>query len=180
MRVAAYLALTVGLLTTSVAGAAPGHACPMVTSPAGGRAYLDVKSADVASGGKNVTAVLRLTSTETAGDPLALLAVKWRIVVQINNLYYRFEVTRRTDAFGKTTDTAALDLAGEPGVVDKLTIDKTSIKWEANRKQFKVLGSPGKVFQSMTASTTWNGGNSDSASAVFKYVDRAKGCIPSA
>jgi hypothetical protein len=170
--------IAVGLVAGGSALAAPKPVCKLVVDPEGDGTHratglkspaLDILSADVSTGKKEVVGIIRLKTTNTSSDPLARLGMNWSLAFQIAGKNYAFSASRRTNIItGAATDNGA-------------TFDATSITWRAPRKDFDPLvKKPGKhVIEGIAAESWVYGGSADTATATpaTKYRDFYPSCL---
>lgn len=182
--------IAVGLVTTSASAlAAPVKpVCQLVKDVEGdGRSQgvpvfqskaLDILSADVASGKNTVVGTIRLKTTQTSGDSMAALGMRWSLAFQIAGTDYSFTMQRAWSATGASSDSASSRMAGEGGPTPTLKVDATSITWTVPRSAFASLKKPKMAFSSIAAGSNIFGGNADSAiGGQVKYTDLTPSCL---
>jgi hypothetical protein len=195
-------ALAVLCVTAGASGAlaAPKAACLQVTDVAGDgtsggavphRDALDILSADVATGKRNLVAVLRLASV--AADPTLTTGVSYRFAWRAGGVDQAMTLTQFSDgnrvsdfdpntAFGANNDNRTPQL-----VVDQAT---NTITWSVTRKANPVLAKKGTKFSALSAAAdpSFNIGApgftatmsfvpGDTASSGKTYTDLAPSCV---
>lgn len=202
--------LAIALAATAVALAgAPAFAAPAKPAPAKptcrlviddagdavvgaeNRASIDIVSADVASGAKNVVGVLRLASL--ANDPLMSAGASYSLTWRLGSVTQSFSTVRYSDGsvdntFDPNTEFGA---SGDERPVSALLDPATgTITWSVPRKSNPALKGSGMKFtglaavtqasfnvraQGITTSGSFLGG--DDASTGKSYVDRSPTCV---
>ena len=160
-----------------------------VTSP-----LLDIVSADVATGAKTVSAVLRVGSTQPqTTDPIALVGgVEWHLSFHIKNDLYEFLRTLDDVPPGSYTSSLKVNgttVARQSGTSSSgslvVTTDATSIKWTVPRALVTGLAKPHQVLTQFGAHTAVWGASADYPSDAHlwwtsKYPDRGRSCVATA
>lgn len=185
--------LAVGLVsTTATAYAArpkkPVPACKLLIDPEGdGRSTvagavisspaLDIVSADVASGTKNVVGVLRLKQVDTANDNFAKLGMRWSLNFQVSGKTYTF--TRRRSP--GLNETYRYEFNGSPAGVQQPKVvedkKKNEITFTVPRTVIPDLKRPRMVFNNITASSYPVTANADAATSTKTYPDKHPSCV---
>ena len=143
----------------------------VIKSPA-----LDIIGGDVATGAKTVVAVLRVKTTSTSGDNVALMGMRWSLNTSINGKDYTFTVSR---SFGPTDgrNPSVSNMAN--GVLPVLTIQPNAYVFTVDRKGFDTLKPGGKILvKSAGSGVGFN--NADGATSLKTYVDRTPSCVRAA
>jgi hypothetical protein len=201
------IALALAAAAVAVAGApalaapakpAPKPVCRLVIDDAGdavvgteNRPSIDIVSADVASGAKNIVGVIRLASLAT--DPLMSAGATYKLSWQLGTTPQAFSLVRYSDGSAEAsfqpdgTFGASSSERSVPAVVDATA---GTITWSIPRKSNAALKGAGMKFTNLSATTqasfniraasvstsgSFLGG--DDASTGKSYVDRSPTCV---
>lgn len=190
LRRASLAALAVTLAVTTAPALAkarpPAKVCNLLTDiPGDGKSAtggdviqspaLDVISADVATGAKTLVAVIRVTTTNTASDNMALLGMRWTLNTKINGTDANFAVYR---TWG-TTDGRTVSVTGAGTAKPVLTIQPNAYVITVDRKAFTAL-KPGAKIAVQAAASFVGVNNADTATSSRVYVDRQPSCVGAA
>ena len=163
------------LLVDSSKGDESWNLVPVVTSPG-----LDVQTGDVATGGKEMVAVLRLGSTNFSptSDHWALFGYNWVFGFD-SSAGTTFEFDASTAWGGPVKGSVQVDHQSAPSTfsVDSAT---NSFKWVVNRKDVPSLSKPHLVFKGFRAHSEFLSGSADDAPSMppsDTYPDRGLSCV---
>lgn len=138
----------------------------VLSSPA-----LDITGADVATGKKQIVAVLRLATTKTEGDPVAALGMKWSVHFKVRGTTYSFERRRVAGA----DQVYRYEFNGQP--VDGKEFP-TEVRFTADRARIPDLGKyKNLVVEGIAATSGVFVTNADAASTTKKYKDLTPSCL---
>jgi hypothetical protein len=193
LRRLALAALALGALLPAVpASAAKPKPCKQVTdeegdgriNPAGlSSPALDILSADISSGPKEVTAILRLKSTAIESDNLLAGGALWNFNVTAGGVKYSF-YARWSSAVTISPRVLAGGLTAGSNPSNPLATFKkvgTTFVWTVSRAAFPSLKKPKAYILVTGASSGADSLSADSASAKpdTKYLDKTVTCLPS-
>jgi len=186
----------VALLVATVAPAVPATAaarklpCNQVADSSGdGTVFgqrsdtLDIVSADISTGAKQVTATLRLTSTAVENDMYLKGGAIWNFNVTVSGIKYTFYAIWPTAVTLNPTLTGGLT-AGSNESNPKATFQRVgnTFLWTVSRAAMPSLAKP-KTYIYVTNATSGanslGGGDSAWAKANTKYLDKTVTCLPS-
>lgn len=188
-------------LAAPAAFAAPKAACLLLVDASGdavladggpNRAALDVLSADVATGRRNLVGVLRMAST--TGDPTVLAGTTYTLAWSASGVGQ--SLTLRTYADGTRTGLFDANTATAGEMEVPVLVDNTSrtVTWTVGRRANPLLSKKGTRFGGLSVVTSpglhartsdpvgadlsfaQNGGG-DSASSGKTYTDLAPSCV---
>jgi hypothetical protein len=151
------------------------NAVPVVSSPG-----LDIKSGDIATGAKQMVAVLRLGSVDfkPTDDHWAVLGYAWSFSANSTlGQAYAFRAILELD--GSVKGSATVDGQGVP-VTFSIDSASNSFKWVMDRKSVQALARPKNVFKEFRAESQVESGTADSAAtmpASDTYPDRGLSCV---
>lgn len=184
LLVACSLLTPLATVVQPAVAAKPKPVCHLVVDPKGdGHAQtggqvlaspaLDITGADVATGKKQIVAVLRLatTSTATVTDPVAALGMQWSVHFKVRGTTYSFERRRVAGA----EPSYRYEFNGQP-VPAKETA--TEVRFTADRARIPDLGKyKNLVVEGIAATSGVFVTNADAASTTKKYKDLTPSCL---
>jgi len=145
---------------------------PVVTSP-----VLDVLGGDLATGPKQMVAVLRLASTDFAADRYSNLGYSWSMGFTSSlGTNYAFEASRSMAA----TMSYRVVIDGErvPEALLKAEMVGKTFVWTIDRKASPALTRPKNVFTAFRGGSQVQSSTADTAlTKTTKYADRAPSCV---
>ncbi|MDQ1748125.1 MAG: hypothetical protein QOD07_2388 [Frankiaceae bacterium] len=163
------------LLVDSTPGDENWNLVPVVSSPG-----LDIKSGDIATGAKQVVAVLRLGSVDFSptSDHYAYLGYSWAFAAD-STLGQEYSFTA-SEAFGNPVKGAAVIDGQSVPVTFSIDSSSKSFKWVVERKNVPSLGRPKNVFKNFRAHSDVESGTADDAPSMpasDTYPDRGLSCL---
>src|SRR5688500_11871212 len=136
---------------------------------------LDIVSADIATGGKEFVAVLRLAEApKNANDHWRNLAYEWRLGATGNGVRYEFKVRHGTSVLPSESTTVTV---GGQSVPHKFAIAGPVLTWRFERKVAPALAKPRIVWGDFGANSNAMSSTADTGSSERKYADRAPSCV---
>jgi hypothetical protein len=141
---------------------------------------LDILSADIASGAKTVSVVIRMKTTDVSTDPYAPLGYAWSFTFKIGPNQYAVQRKRAVSSSGSATYTDTLSSDGTPGALPagtKVAMDGTSYSWVLPRGAFPGLKKKHVSFSNLQVTAAVGGSNADAAGALKPYADRTPSCL---
>jgi len=163
------------LLVDTTPGDESWNAVPAVSSPG-----LDIKSGDIATGAKQMVAVLRLGSVDfkPTDDHWAVLGYSWSFAAT-STLGQAYAFTAILELNGTVNGSASVDGQSVPAT---FSIDPStnSFKWVVERKNVPALARPKNVFKEFRAQSEVESGTADSAPSMPAsdiYPDRGLSCV---
>jgi hypothetical protein len=163
------------LLVDQTTDDAAWDANPLVTSPG-----LDIKTGDVVTGLKTMTAVLRLGSVDfkPTTDKWAVLGYDWSISANSTlGQSYAFKAVLEYDGSIKATVTVDGAKVDSNFSIDPKT---NSFKWVVQRKDVPMLSRPHNVFKEFRGQSRVSSSTADDAPAMpvsVTYPDRGLSCV---
>lgn len=163
------------LLVDTTPGDQSWKAVPVVSSPA-----LDIKSGDIATGAKQVVAVLRLGSVDfnPVDDHWAVLGYAWNFAAD-SSLGTEYSFDAILELNGTVKASVTIDHQSVPFTfsIDSAT---NSFKWVVNRKDVPSLARPHNVFKNFRGHSEVESGTADDAPSMpasDTYPDRGLSCL---
>lgn len=136
---------------------------------------LDVLSGDIATGPKEMVAVLRVGTTELTDDPYVALGYEFKLGADAMGARYVFRVTRSSR--GGTRITPSASIAGTEVPVAAFKIVDSTYVWTIKRSDAPGMARPKLVWSNLGATTHVFGNGADGATSAKKYPDRAASCV---
>ena len=152
-----------------------GDGYPSVPGPAAKSDALDITGGDVATGKNTVVGVLRVKTTDTANDPLALAGMEWTLSFKIKETQYKFKRMRLAGA----NETYSYQFLGGTVLQKdlKVTESATEIRWTVPRKGVPDLKKAKMVAHTLTGTSRWFTFNADDATTLKTYADLTPSCL---
>jgi hypothetical protein len=143
---------------------------------------LDVLSADISSGAKEVTATLRLKSADVEHDNMLPGGAIWNFNVTIDGIKYSFHATWSTVVSPTRQLTGGLTAGSNPSSPEA-TFRRVGndFVWTVSRAAFPSLKKAKQYIYVTSATSGANsfGGDGAQAKPGTKYLDRSPSCLPS-
>jgi hypothetical protein len=189
LRRALLCGLAIGLVATSGANAAtrprPKTLCNMLTDVGGDGTWtaaksdaLDIVGADLATGPKELVAVLRMKTTANDSDPYReVFGFTWQMSTVAGGIRYLFTVRRGIGPAAYIWEVIVGD-STLPAASYTTKINPTSFEWHLKRADVKALARPKLVFGTWSAQTKAFSSSADQAeNRTNKYPDRSPSCV---
>ena len=128
----------------------------------------------IATGKKQLVAVLRLAGTDTASDPYAYLGYEWDFSATVSGIDFMF-TNRRTGTGGQDNHGVRI---GDASVKHDFKVIGSTFVWTVPRTEIKQLARAKQTFTLFRANSAAFGISADSAPAnTNRYVDLTPSCV---